>query len=181
MHDPFCEWSEPCIHGKDQKHSKDGENPSVPDASYCFRCGADCTCELIVKVRVDEHAAFYDAASPYTASINDNSFDACRVAYEKGQRDGLAAAREAIAATHQPMPVIQCACGWGVNCPECGPESNRTVGHVCRMCCDDWGDHGFCSDFHNLDDTPFHHVGDMWSGPHCPVIAALDALKGGQS
>jgi hypothetical protein len=48
------------------------------------------------------------------------------------------------------------------------------------MCCDDWGDHGYCSDFHNLDDSPFHHVGDMWSGPHCPVIATIDVLKGDQ-
>jgi hypothetical protein len=49
------------------------------------------------------------------------------------------------------------------------------------MCCDNWGDHGYCSDFHNLDDSAFHHAdGDMWSGPHCPVIAALDALEGDQ-
>jgi len=69
MHDPFCEWSEPCIHGEDQKHSKDDENPAVPDASYCFRCGADCTCELIVKVRVDERSAIIHAARAYAATI----------------------------------------------------------------------------------------------------------------
>ena len=105
-------------------------------------------------------------------------FDACRVAYEQGQRDALDAAREAIVKTHQPIPVIQCECGWGVNCPECGPVSNRTVGSVCRACCDDWGDHGYCDDMHNEDDTPVHHVGvEMWSGPFCPVIAAVDALR----
>lgn len=90
----------------------------------------------------------------------------------------LDAARSAIAKTHQPIPVIQCACGWGVNCPECGPMSNRTVGHVCRVCCDDWGDHGYCDDMHEEDDSPLHHpAGAMWSGPHCPVIAAIDALR----
>ena len=108
-------------------------------------------------------------------------FNAVSVAYAAGYGRGLDAARQAIAETHQPMPVIQCGCGWGVNCPECGIPSNRTVGYVCRKCCDDWGDHGYCSDMHNLDDSPFHHVGDeMWSGPHCPVIAALDAIKGEQ-
>jgi hypothetical protein len=104
-------------------------------------------------------------------------FDAVSVAYDAGYQRGLDAARQAVEKTHLPMPVIQCECGWGVNCPECGPESNRIVGYVCRKCCDDWDDHGYCSDFHNLDDTPFHHLGEMWSGPHCPVIAALDAIK----
>jgi hypothetical protein len=90
----------------------------------------------------------------------------------------LDAAREAIAEIHQPIPVIQCECGWYANCPECGPESIRIVGSVCRICCDDWGDHGYCDDMHNEDDTPVHHVGgDMWSGPFCPVIAAIDALR----
>lgn len=91
-------------------------------------------------------------------------------------RRGIDAAREAIAETHQPIPVIQCACGWGANCPECGSESNRIVGSVCRVCCDDWGDHGYCDDMHNEDDTPVHHFGGMWNGPFCPVIAAIDAL-----
>ena len=86
--------------------------------------------------------------------------------------------REAIAETHQPIPVIQCECGWGVNCPECGSESNRIVGSVCRVCCDDWTDHGYCDDMHNEDDTPVHHPGgEMWSGPYCPVLAAIDALR----
>jgi hypothetical protein len=110
----------------------------------------------------------------------DNPFDAARVAYEQGQQDGYAAAmdaaRQAVAKTHLPTPVIQCACGWGVNCPECGPQSNRIVGYVCRKCCDDWGDHGYCDDMHNEDDSPVHHVDGMWSGPYCPVIAAIDAI-----
>lgn len=93
-------------------------------------------------------------------------------------RRGLDAARDAIAKTHLPIPVIECACGWGYNCPECGSESNQKVGSVCRVCCDDWGDHGYCDDMHNDDDTSVHHVGgEMWSGPYCPVIAAIDALR----
>jgi hypothetical protein len=104
--------------------------------------------------------------------------DELRACEERVLRRGLDAARETIAKTHQPIPVIQCACSWGVNCPECGPESNRTVGSVCRVCCDDWGDHGYCDDMHNEDDTPVHHVGgEMWSGPFCPVIAHIDALR----
>ena len=104
--------------------------------------------------------------------------DELRACEERVLRRGLDAAREAIAETHLPIPVIQCECGWGVNCPECGPESNRTVGSVCRVCCDDWTDHGYCDDMHNEDDTPVHHVGgELWSGPFCPVIAAVDALR----
>ena len=49
-HDPLCEWSTPCIHGENQKHSRDTENPSVPDAIYCWMCGADCECALIDQV-----------------------------------------------------------------------------------------------------------------------------------
>ena len=44
----MCEWSTPC--GENQKHSRDTENPSVPDASYCWICGADCECALIDRV-----------------------------------------------------------------------------------------------------------------------------------
>jgi hypothetical protein len=29
---------------------------------------------------------------------------------------------------------------------------------------------------HNEDDSPVHHVDGMWSGPYCPVIAAIDAI-----
>jgi len=115
-----------------------------------------------------------------SAMTDDNPFDVARAAYTAGYQRGLDAARETFERTHLPIPVIQCACGWGVNCPECGPESNRTVGYVCRKCCDDWGDHGYCSDMHYPDDTPFHHVGGMWSGPYCPVIAAIDAIAGDQ-
>jgi hypothetical protein len=98
--------------------------------------------------------------------------------YKTGYQRGLDDVREKVAETHLPIPVIQCACGWGVNCDVCGPESNRIVGHVCRVCCDDWDGHGYCSDMHNEDDTPLHHVGEeMWSGPFCPVIATIDALR----
>ena len=108
----------------------------------------------------------------------DDFSDAMSKAYQRG----LDAARETIAKTHSPIPVVQCACGWGVNCPECGSQSNRTVGFVCRVCCDDWDDHGYCDDMHNEDDTPIHHVGgEMWSGPFCPVIAAIDALRNEES
>ena len=55
-HDPLCEWATPCVHGENRQHSRDTENPSVPDASYCWMCGADCVCDLIAKVREDERA-----------------------------------------------------------------------------------------------------------------------------
>lgn len=96
----------------------------------------------------------------------------------KGYLAGLDAAREALAATHRPVPVIECACGWGKDCPECGEESNRVVGYACDACCNSFGDHAYCDDLHYDDDTALHHQnGQMWSGPHCPVIAAIDALK----
>lgn len=53
-HDPLCEWSTPCIHGENQQHSRDTENLAVPDATYCWMCGADCHCALIAKVREEE-------------------------------------------------------------------------------------------------------------------------------
>ena len=32
-------------------------------------------------------------------------------------------------------------------------------------------------DLHH-EDTPLHHQdGQMWSGPHCPTLAVIDALK----
>jgi len=52
-HDPLCEWSTPCIHGENQQHSRDTENLAVPDATYCWMCGADCLCDLIANVRED--------------------------------------------------------------------------------------------------------------------------------
>ena len=91
----------------------------------------------------------------------------------------LDAARQAVAALHRPVPVIECGgtCGWGKDCPECGIQSNRIVGYVCDACCNSFGDHAYCDDLHH-EDTPLHHQdGQMWSGPHCPVIAAIDALK----
>lgn len=91
----------------------------------------------------------------------------------------LAAAREAVAAAHRPLPVIECACGWGYDCPECGTEAIRVVGYACSQCCTVWPDTAWCDDMHNEDDTPLHHLGgDMWSGPHCPVIALIDAIRG---
>jgi len=50
-HDPLCEWSTPCTPGENQQHSRDTENLAVPDATYCWMCGADCLCDLIAKVR----------------------------------------------------------------------------------------------------------------------------------
>jgi hypothetical protein len=63
-HDPLCEWSTPCIHGENQQHSRDTENLAVPDATYCWMCGADCTCDLIAKVREDMLAKCIAAVRP---------------------------------------------------------------------------------------------------------------------
>jgi hypothetical protein len=52
-HDPLCEWATPCIHGENQQHSRDTENLAVPDATYCWMCGADCLCDLIAKAQQD--------------------------------------------------------------------------------------------------------------------------------
>lgn len=53
-HDALCAWSTPCIHAETKQHSRDTENPSVPEATYCWMCGADCLCELIKRVREEE-------------------------------------------------------------------------------------------------------------------------------
>ena len=97
--------------------------------------------------------------------------------------DGYVAAitdvQEAVLAVHQPAPVIECECGWGYHCPECGSESNRIIGYACSQCCNSWPHTAYCDDMHNEDGTPLHHPnGVMWSGPHCPVIALIDALRG---
>ena len=215
-HDALCAWASPCIHAENKQHSRDKENPSVPDAQYCFLCGADCLCELIARVRfrwpvrqgrpaMGEHLPecpvekrLRDGNTVASQTCICDALRACEKRVREDERSynltpddhsdgmtesyqrGLAAARDSVAENHQPMPVVQCACGWGADCPECGYESNRIVGQVCRICCDDWGDHGYCSDFHNLDDKPFHHVnGEMWSGQFCPVLAAIDAFRGG--
>ena len=67
-HDPLCEWSTPCIHGENQQHSRDTENLAVPDATYCWMCGADCHCDLIAKVREDERR---QSASDYVDGERD--------------------------------------------------------------------------------------------------------------
>jgi hypothetical protein len=96
----------------------------------------------------------------------------------RGYAAGLNAAREAVAALHQRVPVIECACGWGKDCPECGEESNRVVGYACDACCNSFGDHAYCDDMHDdMHDEPLHHRDGRWNGPHCPVIAAIDELR----
>jgi hypothetical protein len=133
-----------------------------------------CICERLRACEDRVSKDFFMAG--YAAGYGEETLAVSR---KRGHSDALIDAREAIAEAHLPIPVIQCECGWGFNCPECGTESNQTVGFVCRVCCDDWSDHGYCDDMHNLDNTPFHHVdGETWSGPYCPVIAALDAIKG---
>ena len=95
-----------------------------------------------------------------------------------GWNDALVMAREVMEATHRPVAVIKCPCGWGKDCPECGSESNRVVGYACDACCNSFGDHAYCDDLHHEDGTPLHHQdGQMWSGPHCPTLAAIDALR----
>jgi len=53
-HDPLCEWSTPCTHMVTGQHERDTENLAVPDATYCWMCGADCHCKLLAKARADE-------------------------------------------------------------------------------------------------------------------------------
>ncbi len=99
------------------------------------------------------------------------------VSRRAGWNDALVMAREVMEATHRPVAVIECPCGWGKDCPECGSESNRIVGYVCDACCNSFGDHAYCDDLHH-EDTPLHHQnGEQWSGPHCPTMAAIDALR----
>lgn len=86
-HDPLCEWSTPCVHGENQQHSRDTENPAVPDATYCWMCGADCLCDLIAKAREDERDKDLDYR--YIAAQ----------AEAQGQRDMLAKCIAAVEAT----------------------------------------------------------------------------------
>jgi hypothetical protein len=111
------------------------------------------------------------------ANMPEDGCPACEMFRACKQRV-LGAAREAVAALHQRVPVIECACGWGKDCPECGIESNRVLGYACAACCNSFGDHAYCEDMHYEDDTPLHHQdGKMWSGSHCPTLAAIDALR----
>jgi hypothetical protein len=144
------------------EHLPECEPGYLGDVWICI-CNQLRACEQ--RVREDEQSSNFTP---------DDQSDGMTEAYQRG----LDAAREAIAKTHLPIPVIVCECGWGFNCPECDSEFNLIVGSVCRICCDDWDDHGYCDDMHNDDDSPVHHVGgEMWSGPFCPVIAAIDALR----
>jgi hypothetical protein len=112
------------------------------------------------------------------ATLWDHTSEQMAAARVEGIRAGLTAAREAVAALHQRVPVIECACGWGKDCPECGSESNLIVGYACDSCCNSFGDHAYCDDLHYDDDTSLHYQdGVMWSGPHCPTMAAIDALR----
>ena len=97
--------------------------------------------------------------------------------WRHGYLAGLDAAREAVLKNHRPVPVIECACWWGKDCPECGSQSNRIVGYACDACCNSSGDHAYCDDMHYDDDTPLHHRDGLWTGPHCPIIASIDALR----
>ena len=127
--------------------------------------GKPCICEEIKRAE----KRVLDALDLASANVKYQSI---------GFAAGLDAAREAVAALHQRIPVIECPCGWGKDCPECGSESNRIVGYVCDACCNSFGDHAYCDDLHYEDDTPLHHQdGQMWSGPHCPTLASIDALR----
>ena len=128
--------------------------------------GKPCICE-------DIHRAIGRA-------LHDNAVGLGVQIARRARERALDAAREAVAALHRPVPVIECACGWGKDCPECGSESNRIVGFACDACCNSFGDFAYCYDVHyDDDDTPLHHRdGVMWSGPHCPTLAAIDALRG---
>jgi hypothetical protein len=90
-HDPLCEWSTPCIHGENQKHSRDTENPSVPDATYCWVCGADCECALIDRViaaavqRVEELTIPHHFRMSVTSSVWNKVIGECIVAINGDQ------------------------------------------------------------------------------------------------
>lgn len=115
---------------------------------------------------------FNDALRPQTALVG--VYCICERLRACEQRV-LDQARAAILKDHRPVPVIECACGWGKDCPECGSESNRVVGYACDACCNSFGDHAYCDDMH--DDQPLHHRDGRWNGPHCPALAAIDALR----
>lgn len=134
--------------------------------------GKPCICDALraCEQRVRDEIA---ADGPWFRSVVHQCCEDKQTAYAAG----LDAAREAVLKDHRPVPVIECGCGWGKDCPECGEESNRVVGYACNACCNSFGDHAYCDDMHYDDDTPLHHQDGRWNGPHCPVIAAIDALR----
>lgn len=100
-HDPLCEWSTPCIHGESQQHSRDTENLAVPDATYCWMCGADCTCDLIAKARKDMLAKCIAALSDSQAATYPSEFsDGYDLAYAEC-RAALAECRAALRALQE--------------------------------------------------------------------------------
>ena len=153
-HLPECSWPEkPCGPRHEPMHDR--------QPLFCVACLTECICARLraCEQRVREKYADVSAI------------------WNDGYGHGLYAAREAMLKDHRPLPVIECACGWGKDCPECGEESNRVVGYACLVCCNSFGDHAYCDDMHYDDDTHLHHQDGMWTGPHCPVIASIDALK----
>jgi hypothetical protein len=93
-HDPLCEWATPCIHAENQQHSRDTENLAVPDATYCWMCGADCLCDLIAKVREDERDGV--AAVRLRTTFWERGF-------RDGQQDTLARCITAVEQVHSPI------------------------------------------------------------------------------
>lgn len=154
------------------------QKPECPETKQCvydennqrWHLHEPCTCIQAIDGFTKDEAESFIATVKTSGSI---------ALWQDGFTAGLTAAREAVAALHQRVPVIECACGWGNDCPECGSESNRVVGYACDRCCNSFGDHAYCDDMHyDDDDTPLHHRdGLMWSGPHCPTMAAIDALR----
>ena len=155
-HEPECPWpDEPC--GHEPMHDR--------QPLFCVACLTECIC---ARLRVCEQRVLAGNERCIKASTEANH----RIAYRLGRDAGLDAAQDAMLKDHRPLPVIECACGWGKDCPECGEESNRVVGYACLVCCNSFGDHAYCDD-----DTHLHHQDGLWTGPHCPVIASIDALK----
>ena len=152
-HLPECPWPEkPC--GPDHEPMHDRQ------PLFCIACLTECDCERIKRV---EQRMWQQ---PLLV-----------VSRRAGWNDAIIAAREAVLKNHRPVPVIECACWWGKDCPECGSQSNRIVGYACDACCNSSGDHAYCDDMHYDDDTPLHHRDGRWNGPHCPALAAIDALR----
>ena len=93
-HDPLCEWSTPCTYGVTGQHERDTENLAVPDASYCWMCGADCHCEMIAKARADER----DKVAQRVATLG--HADGCLIESDRGGHHCDCFLRRAIAAAY---------------------------------------------------------------------------------